>query len=107
VVQSGRKALRDKPLAHAGDGAGADTQGDDDVVIGSDQSWRGIGQQENTPMEEFPGGGLPNGDQALQASTLFGGQCHAILVHSRTPLLESSVAQFPSNRIYNWLSIEG
>jgi hypothetical protein len=102
-----KEAFRDKAPADPHNGARSDAQGSDDVIVGVLRSRRGVGQEEDTGMDQFASGCLTQGNQPLQLSPFFRGHGHAKLIHGGTPVPEvNPVAQFSSIRIANYLPIE-
>jgi len=81
------ESLGDQALADSTDGADADPQSGDDLVIGTLLTG-GVRQEEDPSVCELPGCGLADGDQVLQLSPFLLCQGNAILVHSEAPSLK-------------------
>jgi hypothetical protein len=79
--------LGDQALADSTDGADADPQSGDDLVIGVLIPSRGVRQQEDPSVCELPGSGFTDRDQVLQLGPFLQRQGNSILLHGRAPSL--------------------
>src|ERR1700722_18638110 len=78
----------DQLATNAGDGARADTQGSNDLLIGAFVSLGVVGKQENARVRQFPGSGFATGNQLLQVRSFLCRQSHPLLVHCSHPIRE-------------------
>ena len=79
--------LGDQALADPTDGADADPQSGDDLVIRALLPGRGVRQQEDPGVGEPPGRRLAGRDQVLQFGPFLRRQGNAILLHGGAPSL--------------------
>lgn len=109
VVEGRSQALGHESLADPGDGRGADTQGLDDVLVGTSRPVRSlIGQEQDARVGELAGGGLADGDHVFQPLSLLNRQGHFVFLHRWISFPWSTEARMSIGKsIPDYPSIEG
>jgi hypothetical protein len=105
-VQGRRQTGGDQPPADTTDGAKADAEGRDDLVVGVRSTCGRVRHEEDAGMGQPAGRSLPSGNQLFQRGSFLHSQRDSVLVHRILRDSGERDCRSLKLRIANYLSIE-